>query len=119
MITLSGRVKELLSGLGAPVYYFYPQNWLSLPVIAWRESGNRELAQADGREQLAELTYAVDIFSDSPATNRALSEALDARMFAARLRRDYMADLFDARAGLHHRSLRYRAVADGDGNIYQ
>ena len=119
MITLSDRVKALLGGLGAPVYYFHPQSWLTLPVIAWRESGSRELAQADGREHLAELTYAVDIYSDSPEVNQALSEALDGRMFAARLRRDYMADLFDARSGLHHRSLRYRAVADGDGNIYQ
>ncbi len=119
MITLSGRVKALLEGLGAPVYYFHPQNWLALPVIAWRESGSREVGQADGREHLAELTYSVDLYARSPEENAALCAALDARMFAARLRRDYMADLFDARTGLHHRSLRYRAVADAEGRVYQ
>ena len=31
----------------------------------------------------------------------------------------YQRCLFDARTGLHHRSLRYRAVADAAGNIYQ
>ena len=119
MISLTSRVKALLEGLGAPVYYFHPQGWIAKPVISWRESGNREIGQADGREHLAELTYAIDLWADSPAQNAALSDALDARMFAARFRRDYLADLFDARTGLHHRSLRYRAVADAAGNIYQ
>ena len=82
-------------------------------------TGNREFAQADGSEHLAELTYAIDIWSDSPEVNQSLSDTLDRRMMALRLRRDYLSDLFDARAGLHHRSLRYRCVADGAGNIYQ
>ena len=66
---------------------------------------------------LAELVYTVDIWSDSPARNQAVSEVIDRRMAAARLRRDYLADLFDTRTGHHHRSLRYRAVADEQGNI--
>ena len=119
MITLTSRVKVLLEGLGAPVYYYHPQSWITKPVISWRESGNREIGQADGREHLAELTYAIDLWAASPAENEALSGALDARMFAARFRRDYLADLYDARTGLHHRSLRYRAVADAAGNVYQ
>ena len=119
MITLSNTIKAQLEGLGAPVYYFYPQSWARLPVISWRESGNREFAQADGREHLAELIYAIDIWSDSPEVNQSLTDALERRMMALRLRRDYLTDLFDARAGLHHRSLRYRCVADGAGRIYQ
>lgn len=119
MITLAGKVKALLSDLGAEVYYFYPQNWAKLPVIAWRESENREIAQADGQEHLAELTYTVDIWAEGAAENQALFDQIDRRMFSARLRRDYMADLFDANTGYHHRSVRYRAVADAEGNIYQ
>lgn len=119
MITLTARIAELLDGLEAEVFYFYPQNWLSLPAVSWRESGNRELARADGRPHLAELTYAVDIWSESAAQNQALSAEIDARMAAARLRRDYLADLFDARTGCHHRSLRYRCVADAQGRVYQ
>ena len=99
--------------------YFYPQCWTRLPALAWRESGNRVIARADGRPHLAELTYAVDIWGLSPEENEALSGQLDGRMLAAGLRRDYMSDLFDARTGFYHRSLRYRCVADGDGNIYQ
>lgn len=119
MITLSEKVKTLLNGLDAAVYYFYPQSWTNLPVIAWRESENREIAQADGQEYLAELTYAVDIWAESAAENQALAGLINQRMASARFRRDYMADLFDAKTGFHHRSLRYRAVADSAGNIYQ
>ena len=40
-------------------------------------------------------------------------------MASARLRRDYSADLFEPSTGYHHRSSRYRCVADAAGNIYQ
>lgn len=119
MITLAPKVKTLLAGLDVPVFYFYPRSWKQLPAVSWRESGNREFAQADGGEYLAELTYAIDIWGDSPAGNLSLFEEIDARMASARFRRDYMEDLFDSNTGHHHRTVRYRAVADGDGNIYQ
>lgn len=119
MITLTARVKALLEELDAPVFYFYPQSWLQLPAVCWRESGNREIARADGQPHLAELTYAVDVFSRSAAENQALSEEIDRRMMAAQLRRDYLSDLFDAKTGYYHRSLRYRCVADAQGRVYQ
>lgn len=119
MISLAEKVKALLTGLDAPIFYFYPQSWEKLPAISWRESGNRELAQADGKEHLAELTYAVDIWSDSPAENMALFAQIDKRMASARFRRDFAEDLFDTNTGRHHRTIRYRAIADADGNIYQ
>ena len=119
MISLQDTVRGLLQGTGAPVWYFYPQSWVHLPAVSWRESGNRELAQADGREHLAELEYTVDVWSKSAAQNAALAEAIDARMASVRLRRDWSADLFESATGLHHRSLRYRCVADAAGNVYQ
>jgi len=119
MITISSRVLELLRSTGAAVWYFYPQSWTRLPAVTWRESGNRELAQADGREHLAELEYTVDVWSDSPETNAELAARIDALMAGIRLRRDYAADLFEPSSGFHHRTARYRCVADGAGNIYQ
>ena len=119
LVTLTARVKALLESLDAAVFYFYPQSWARLPAVSWRESGNREIARADGLPHLAEVTYAVDVFSPSAAQNEALAEEIDRRMTGARLRRDYMADLFDAKTGCHHRSLRYRCVADAQGRVYQ
>lgn len=119
MITLAGRVRDLLSGVCEAVFYFYPASWVRLPCAAWRESGNRTLKQADGREHLAELTYAVDIWAKTPEECRDVADLIDRRMAAARLRRAYAADLYESGARLHHRALRYRAVADEQGNIYQ
>jgi len=119
MITLAETVRGLLESTGATVWYFHPQSWVRLPAVSWRESANREIAQADGREHLAELVYQVDVWSKSPADNAVLAAHIDALMTASRLRRDYSADLFETSTGLHHRSLRYRCVADAAGNIYQ
>lgn len=119
MITLANTVREQLEKACATVWYFYPQSWMRMPMISWRESGNREIAQADGREHLAELEYTVDVWSDSAAENLQLAEQVDARMTALRLRREHSADVYDRKTGAHHRAMRYRCVADADGNIYQ
>ena len=117
MITIRNNVKTLLESSGAAVWYFYPQSWASLPAISWRESRNREFAQADGCEHLAELEYTVDVWAKGPEEVALLADSVDAAMTSVRLRRDYAADLFEK--GLHHKTLRYRCVADAQGRIYQ
>ena len=119
MISLANTVRGLLESTGATVWYFYPRSWIRLPAISWRESGNRELAQADGREHLAALTYSVDVWAKSPAQVAELAGAVDGAMTSMRFRRDYAEDLFESATGIFHRSLRYRCVADMDGRIYQ
>lgn len=117
IITLKNTVKGLLEATGAAVWFFHPRSWVKLPAVSWRESQNRELAQADGREHLALLEYTVDIWAKSPAEAQELAERIDAAFASARLRRDYSGDLFEA--GMHHRVVRYRCVADAAGRIYQ
>lgn len=117
MITLRSTVKSLLEATGAAVWYFYPRSWLALPAVSWRESKNREFAQADGREHLAELEYTVDVWAKGPEEAHQLADEIDELLSALRLRRDYAADLFES--GMHHRTLRYRCVADAEGRIYQ
>ena len=86
MITLANRVRTLLGSAGAPVWYFYPQSWIQLPVISWRESGNREFAQADGGEHLAELEYTVDIWSRGRHRRRNGLGPAPARLFGRSVR---------------------------------
>lgn len=117
MISLAKTVRGLLESTGAQVWYFYPQSWLKLPAISWRESGNREIAQADGREYLAELTYTVDVWAKGPEEAAELAAKVDAAMTSVRLRRDFAQDLFEA--DMIHRTMRYRCVADQNGKIYQ
>ena len=119
LISLAKNVETVLHSTGAAVWYFHPQSWIRLPAVSWRESQCRELSQADGREHLAELSYAVDVWGRSPAENAALAADVDAKMAAMRMRRESSEDLYEADTGLHHRALRYRCVADAAGNIYQ
>ena len=119
MISLATTVRGLLESTGATVWYFYPRSWIRLPAISWRESGNRELAQADGREHLAALTYSVDVWAAGPAEAAELAAKVDAAMSGMRFRRDYAEDLFESGTGIFHRSMRYRCVADMEGRIYQ
>lgn len=119
MITIASDVRALLESACANVWYFYPQSWAKLPAVSWRESENRELAQADGGEHLAQLEYTVDVWSRSPAENARLAGLIDARMASMRLRRTYGEDLFDQAAGMHQRHLKYRCVADAAGSVYQ
>ena len=119
MISLKQEVRALLEKTGAKVWYFYPASWVSLPVIAWHESGNRELRQADGREHLAELSYTVDVWGDSPEKLDEIAREADRLLTGMRLRRDWSRDVYEPATGLHMRAAKYRCVADAEGNIYQ
>jgi hypothetical protein len=117
MISLKEDVRRWLEEAGAPVWFFHPAGWTGLPSVSWRESRNREFAQADGMEHLAELEYTVDVWGKSPEEVHEIAGRIDRLLAGHRLRRDYAADLFDS--GLHRRTLRYRCVADAEGKIYQ
>ena len=119
MISRQDAVKSILESTGAAVYYFYPACWTSIPVISWRESGNRCLRRADGAEHLSELTYTIDIWADNPSAVAELAKAVDSRMAAARFRRESAADLFETSTRYYHRNIRYRCIADASGNVYQ
>ena len=119
LIGISDKVKQGLNALGVAVWHDHPQNWAVLPAVTWRESLNRECAQADAGEHLAELEYSIDVWSGSAAVNAELAAKIDAAFAAMRLRRTYSAELFESATRVHHRAIRYRCVADAAGNIYQ
>ena len=118
MISLSDAVRTALERTGARTAYFYPKDFSVLPLVAWRESGNRQFAQADGAECLTEVEYSVDVWATGPAQCAALAEAVQAALDALGLRREFCADLFDQESGAFHRALRYRGVTDGE-TVYQ
>ena len=119
MTTLQARVKALLEDTGLPVRYGYPAAWGTFPCVSWSEAGNRVLARAEGREYLTELTYAVDVWAETPEQLARAGAEIDARLAEAGLRRTSCLDLFEERPLLHHRALRYRAVLDPAGAVHQ
>ena len=90
-----------------------------MPCIAWRESVNRCFAQADAREHLAELNYALEVFAPAPEAAAALLAGADERMRELGFRRESAAEQLEQDTGICHISARYRALADAAGNLYQ
>lgn len=119
MIELKERVRDALAGICEEVIYGYPADPAGRERVLWRESANRCHARADGAEYLAELNYTLEIFSPSADGAAALTDAADGRMRDAGFRREAAAEQFEGEIGLCHVTARYRALADGDGNIYQ
>ena len=66
MTSLKQQVREALAGVCDRVFYQYPASFGEIPCAAWRESGNREYARADGGEYLAEVVYTVDLLERAP-----------------------------------------------------
>ena len=119
MISLKQKVKSALEGACPEVIYGYPRGFTGGELLSWRESANRCHAQADGREHLAELNYTLEIFSGSSEGASALLAAADGRMLDAGFRREAAQEQLERDPGVSHITARYRALADGDGNIYQ
>ena len=119
MNTLQMRIKELLGQCGLPVSYAYPAAWRTFPCCAWRESGSRAYRQADGREHLTELSYTIDVWADAPGSLREASAMIDEVLDDEGIRRVASHDLYETGSRLYHRVMRYRAVVDAEGNIYQ
>ena len=119
MISLKERVRDALAGVCGEVVFGHPRSFTGRELIAWRESENRCFARADAGEHLAELNYMLEIFARGAEAAAQLLEAADARMCAAGFRREAAAEQFEQDLGVSHISVRYRALADAEGNLYQ
>ena len=119
MIDLKQQVHAALDGLCPALVYGYPRSYAGGSVVFWRESANSRYAQADGGEYLAELNYSLEIFAPEPEQAAALLSDADARLQGIGLRREASAEHFEQDLAVSHVSARYRALADGRGNIYQ
>lgn len=119
MIDLKAQVQACLQGVCETLVYGYPRSFTGGEAVCWRESANSTHARADGREYLAELNYALEIFAPGAERAGELLAAADARLLDLGLRRESAAEQFERDPALCHVSARYRALADGQGNIYQ
>ena len=119
MISLKEQVHAALAGACETLVYGYPRSFTGREAICWRESANFTHARADGREHLAELNYAVEIFAPGAERADALICDVDARLQGLGLRRESTLVQLERDLGTSHVSARYRALADAQGNIYQ
>lgn len=109
----------LNTALDMPVHYFYPPIGAALPCVSYYEAENQFHEQADGEEYLTSLAYTVDIWSKSAMSNGDTADTIDTAMNAAGFRRSFSHDLFEPETGIHHKTMRYKALCTQDGTLYQ
>lgn len=118
MDSLQPEVFAALTLTGYAVAYFYPTEGMALPCISFYEANNHEYRQAGGNEYQTEVEYVVDIWAATPEATFTMAAAVDTRLAALRLKRQFAGDLFEPDTGIHHKSMRYRATIIGN-TIYQ
>ena len=105
-------------GSVAGVFHAYPATWARVPLVAYRETGNRDHSRADGKEYLTELEYTVDVWSTSAQEAHTIAAKIDEVLAKAGFRRTQAQTLFEERTRYVHLTARYRALANAE-RIYQ
>lgn len=116
MINVKDQVYAALQSVeaAASVTDLYPQDWTQLPAIQYTEEANNVFEKTDQKEQLAQLTYRVDIWNTGSTSLLAL--AVDEVLSALGLTRTSCMDVTDG-TNMRHKQMRYEGVIDMDGDI--
>lgn len=116
MINVKDQVYAALKTVedAASVTDLYPQDWTQLPAIQYTEEANNVFEKTDQKEQLAQLSYRVDIWNTGSTSLLAL--AVDDALSALGLTRTSCTDVTDG-TNMRHKQMRYEGVIDMDGDI--
>lgn len=118
MQTLQPEVYAALQATTYSISYQYPASGATLPCISFYEINNRESAQADGAEYLTEVEYMIDCWATTPEETATMGAAVDTQLATLRLKRVFAYDLYEPETAIHHKTMRYRALIQGN-TIYQ
>lgn len=118
MINIKPLIFAELEKLSYPVSFFYPENWSTFPCVSYYELSNTEHLRTDDEEQLSEIIIQIDIWSMSSSKNSEIAISIDGSMSSIGFVRNFCGDLFNE--GIHHKTMRYRAIVDKDKKyVYQ
>ena len=110
MINIKPLILAELEKLHYPVFFFHPSEKASLPCISYYEASNVEVLRTDNEEQLSEINIQIDVWSESPSKNSEIALKIDKSISTLGFVRQFCGDLYDN--GVHHKTMRYRAVVD-------
>lgn len=113
MVDMTVEVCRALRARHLDPQYAYPQEWRTVPVVAYWESSNIEKQHADDRELTSIIRYNIDIWAKTPEDTHSISVLADLAMQGLGFRRVACYDLFESDIGtaLHHRNMVYETVA--------
>lgn len=91
---------------GQKFYFFYPPDFLNLPVGSYFEVDNIGNLFADDLEIGSEIIFQIDLWGKTSLTNYAL--AVDTVMTGLDFVRITAQDLYEVSTKIYHKALRYR-----------
>lgn len=92
----------------------YPKDWANFPTIQYVEEDNSVYERTDNTEQLAKVSYKVDIWHNQNTSETAL--AVDKAISVLGLVRTMCSDKPDP-SGLKHKVMRYEGIIDMNSDI--
>lgn len=120
MITVRTQMYSTLSSAlegVCGVFYFYPKDNAQLPCVTYYEASNVRSEQADGREHLSEITYAIDIWAHSAQERDTIALLIDGALSEIGFARTFAHDVHEET--LQHTAMKYRALVSADFMVSQ
>lgn len=120
MIDIRAQMLTLLktaAGSTVAVFDQYPESEEAYPCVSFYEAENNEYRLAGGNEYLTQIAYAVDIWGETWAEIDPILHAINSAMQGLGFRREMCGDA--PQPGIRHKTMRYSAILDQDGMVYQ
>jgi len=114
MKNVKDQIAEALLEVTENVTDAYPQNWTDFPTIQYTEENNMVHTRTDNREQMAFVSYRIDVWNNRSTSETAL--AVDEAIAKLGLVRSMCQDAND-QTGLKHKVMRYEGVIDMNSDI--
>ena len=111
MINVKDQVYSALAEVFDNVSDIYPTDWATFPAVQYTEEANNVVVKTDDREQLAQLRYRIDIWSNGSTSEHAI--AVDNALAPLGLTRVECADVPDP-SNHRHKQMRYEGIIEVD-----
>ena len=109
MINVKDQVYNALLTVAENVSDVYPQDWEHMPAIQYTEEENVVVTKTDDQEQIARLSYLIDIWNDHSTSELALK--VDEALAKLGLTRTTCRDVADP-SYRRHKQMRYQGNID-------
>jgi hypothetical protein len=107
LINLKPKLKTLLEQ-AAPAFFYYPKNFNKLPCISYYEAFNAPAHKADDSEYLSEVSYVIDIWTDTSAEGSQLADKVNELLTNEGFGREFSQDVYEPAPQALHKTMRFK-----------
>lgn len=111
MIDVKYDVKKALDGIeGVRAFFYFPNNFATLPCISYYEANNAPNVSADDDEYLSEIIYVVDVWGKSSEIVSDIAIKVDSCLKAIGFRREFSHDISNPESKVRQKTMRFKLI---------